>query len=285
MFLTPRVCFCLRNALATQASQATLRIAQAWLGQLAAAVRTARPGIALYMYSAMAKFGQGFQLNSWPMLRDLGFADTPSYYSLMQSLERMANNTRQERLAIGTARDLHPWVSPGQTPGTGGVPPVPGSAAPHAHAGLGVAMFNSLIQLFANGATGFNMYTSDGFVDMQLWLAVRDVVELVVPFEDLLMDGSPAPPDTFFGVAASAVVGAMADSAGTLLVASSTLPHGAPTQFSLRAARATAAWRLCDLRTKRSVAASASGVAVWQAAAELGTLLTFGPATPCHVAG
>ena len=58
-----------------------------------------------------------------------------------------------------------------QTPGTGGQPPL--SANPHV--GPGVAMRNALIQLFANGATGFNVYTADGFVDCDLWLAFRDV--------------------------------------------------------------------------------------------------------------
>ena len=142
------------------------------------------------------------------------------YYSLMESLDRMANNTRTERLTIGAGTELLPWVTPGQvhtqsrlptlfpfqrrllrpplflslslsvlrltrrsvtvallsasceqTPGTGGQPPL--SANPHV--GPGVAMRNALIQLFANGATGFNVYTADGFVDCDLWLAFRDV--------------------------------------------------------------------------------------------------------------
>ena len=59
-------------------SAATLRIAQSWLGQLVAAATKARPGIKPYMYSEWAKFGHGFQLNSWQMLRQIGYADEPS---------------------------------------------------------------------------------------------------------------------------------------------------------------------------------------------------------------
>jgi hypothetical protein len=60
----------------------------------------------------------------------------------------------------------------------------------------GVAMYNMLIQLFANGATGFNMYIDDITYDMAklaIWLAMRGAISqmLKCPFEDLIMDGVP----------------------------------------------------------------------------------------------
>ena len=111
-------------------------------------------------------------------------------------------------------------------------------------------------------------------------------MELVTPFEDLIVDGAPAPGGTFIAASASAVVGAMVDSDGlTMLVGSSTLPYGEPTKFSIHSAKATATWLLCDLLTNRSAAVSSSGVALWASEEELGTLLSFGPHTPCHRKG
>ena len=46
----------------------------------------------------------------------------------------------------------------------------------------GVAMYNMLIQLFANGATGFNMYIDDITYDMAklaIWLAMRGAISQI----------------------------------------------------------------------------------------------------------
>jgi hypothetical protein len=142
-------------------SAATLRIARSWLGGVVDAAKKARPGIRPYLYSAYAKYDHGFQLTTWPMLKSMGFGSTPSYYQLMNSLDSLAAFTRAERLAIGTTAELHPWITPGQTPGTDGQPAT-GSLPNEPR----VFFFNALIQLFGSGATGFNIYTADGFVDM-----------------------------------------------------------------------------------------------------------------------
>ena len=67
-------------------------------------------------------------------------------------LDELAEKVRGERLAVGTGAELIPWLTPGATGGTGGPPDL---------ADPGGAMFNMLIQCFANGATGFNIYTSE----------------------------------------------------------------------------------------------------------------------------
>lgn len=64
----------------------------------------------------------------------------------MGSLDVLAAAVRAERQWVGTTVDLVPWVTPGQSGGTGG----PQTGDP------GGVMYNALIQLFANGATGFN---------------------------------------------------------------------------------------------------------------------------------
>ena len=85
------------------------------------------------------------------MAAEIGLADMPSYYGVENGLDVLASKVRRERLAVGTSSELTPWLTPGQTGGTGG----PQSADP------GRAMFNMLIQCFANGATGFNVPSPD----------------------------------------------------------------------------------------------------------------------------
>jgi hypothetical protein len=115
--------------------------------------------------------------------------------------------------------------------------------------------------------------------DMALWLAMRDAIALVTPREDLIMDGIPAPEGTFNDVAPAAVVSAMISADG-VLIASSTIPTGLPTKFTVKTT-AGADWLLCDLSTRKSVAAKL-GAATWSAAAETGSVLLFGSKTPCH---
>ena len=136
---------------------------------------------------------------------------------------------------------------------------------------------------------GFNVYTADGFVDMSLWLAFRDAVALVAPHEGLVLDGTPSEEGALFALDPSAVVSAMvAADRGSMLIASSSLPHNRQSGFSVRAPPGTDTthWLLCNLQnTSRSVAAGADGAASWAAKEEAGTLLLFGARTPCHGAG
>eukprot|EP01046_Picozoa_sp_COSAG06_P036725 COSAG06_NODE_4078_length_4596_cov_3453.381281_3_plen_254_part_00 len=247
-------------------------------------------------------------------------------------------------MPVSCSNELNPWITPGQTPGTDGQPATGGRPDEPR-----VFFFNALIQLFGSGATGFNIYTADGFIDMGMvsqngwpqlfhwqchwpiqaiactrktiaessmltrskpdfasekmnwevycdtnlprtmrplrlqWLAVRDVVELVTPYEDLICDGSPAAEGSLHSLSSSAVVNAMVDGKdGTLLIASSTMPSGVASSFTVESAKADGSWLMCDLTTKRSVAASAGGKATWASGNELGSMLAFGPATACH---
>lgn len=144
-------------------------------------------------------------------------------------------------------------------------------------------MFNILIQGFASGMTGFNVFASDGMYDMALWLAMRDAIAAVTPHEDLLCDGAPAPNTTLSSVASTAVVSAMqAKDGSALLIASSTVPHGLATSFTAHAAGADANWMLCDVVTLKFVGASSSGSASWKSEAEDGSVLLFAKETPCH---
>ena len=172
----------------------------------------------------------------------------------MNSLDRLAASTRAERLAVGNSTSVIPWLSPGQTVADGGAPPEDTDP--------GVALFNALLQVFASGATGFHLYTHNGFVDMSMWLAVREAIAMVTPYEDVIMDGTPAPDGTFSNVAPAAVLSAMTDTANAsmLLIASSTLPYGRATAFTVHGVSG-GGWLLCDLSTNKSVAAGSDGSA------------------------
>jgi len=112
---------------------------------------------------------------------------------------------------------------------------------------------------------------------MALWLAMRDAIDLVTPFEDLICDGAPAVLNqTFANAARAALLSAMHDNTGTLLISSSTIPHGLPTSFSVRSASADASWVLCNLLTGKFSHASGKG-ASWSSDAEDGSLFLFGP--------
>ena len=138
---------------------ASLRFAGEWMKDLVRLAREANPRIVPDLYDVSARFGTGFQTNTWAGLMDDGFAGaTPCEYFRMNCLDRLAALTREQRLAIGSSgKSLRPTITPGETPGTFGLPPnidQPGGAEG--------AMLNSLLQLFASGATGFALYTSIG---------------------------------------------------------------------------------------------------------------------------
>jgi hypothetical protein len=289
----------------TSFSETALAIAQGLFGAVVSRAREVQPTLQPALYDAYARFDLGFQLETWPMLQAEGFASSPSCYDQMNSLDRLAATVRAERLAVGLSTAVRPWLSPGQTTSDGGAPPEDTDP--------GLAMYNSLLQVLCSGATGFSLYTSDGFVDGSIWLAVRDAVALVTPYEDLLIDGTPTPTGDIFGLSPNAVVSGMSAAAssggtggsgewgggagtGAILIASSSLPFGTLSTFSVKSAAAAAqqrqhseggggggGWLLCDLeRTTVSVEAGADGVASWTSPVENGTLLLFGADTPCH---
>ena len=80
-------------------------MAQGWLGQVVDSARKVLggDGAALQpaLYNGLARYQLGFELTTWPMLKSMGFADEPSYYDEMNSLDRLGAKTRAERLTVG----------------------------------------------------------------------------------------------------------------------------------------------------------------------------------------
>ena len=256
-------------------SATSLRMARGWVGGCVEAAKKVKPDVIVYMYWVNARFDRGVQITDWPTAQKLGLAAEPSYYESQNGIDVLALVVRQQRLAIGTTAPLNPWLTNGETTDTGG----PQMNDP------GRAMFNRLLHTFMNGATGFNIYVDFGVYDMALWLAMRDVIDIVTPYEDLIMDGAPAPTTMFSNVAAIALVSAMAenpDGSGSLLIASSTIPHGLATIFTVTIHGAKPSWKLCDLKTNKSVAVDTNGAATWSSVTEDGSLLIMSANTPCH---
>jgi hypothetical protein len=46
--------------------------------------------------------------------------------------------------------------------------------------------------MFLNGGSGFSYYSDDDFTDMQYYLSISEAMRLLVPFEDLIVDGALA---------------------------------------------------------------------------------------------
>jgi hypothetical protein len=261
-------------------SAASLRIAQSWFGGAVAAARKVRPDIKVYLYNFVASFNQGIDITQFQMGTNVGLADSPCFggYLEQNDLAMFAMSVRREREAVKSGTEVIPWLTNGATGGTGGAQ----IQQP------GIAMFNLLIQLFASGATGFNVYTDYGTYTMDIWLAFRDAIALVTPYEGLIMDGAPVAADkgaitVSSSASRGAVVSGMEDlETHTMLIASSITPYGDATSFSIASSYANASWRLCDLATGVSKSASASGVVEWSSEAENGSVLVLGAHTPCH---
>ena len=156
-----------------------------------------------------------------------------------------------------------------------------------------LALKNQLLQIYAAGATGFAYYTQSGMYDMGLWLAMRDVFDVISDpgIESIILDGSPVADGTVFNSSEHAVVNAMMGRF-SMLIASSSMPPGEAitacvrTRSSSTTVKIQQDWKLCDLFTNETVPTTTTGeVALhygsrngtasvcWSSAAELGRLL------------
>ena len=140
--------FARRKLLGESDAAASQRFSTEWLGGAVEAAQRANPAVKPYLYDIWARFDNGYQITTWPMASKIGLADMPSYYGVENGLGVLARSVREERLAVGTTSELIPWLTPGETGGTGGNGVL--SGAP------GVTMRNMLIQIFASGESLYN---------------------------------------------------------------------------------------------------------------------------------
>ena len=83
------------------------------------------------------------------------------------------------------------------------------------------------------GASGFSYYSGSDFHDMQYFVSIADAMRLLVPHEDLIIDGALAPLTSSSGCVASAM-----GLAGTYLIGVTPLDLSAPVSFAFRSADA-----------------------------------------------
>jgi hypothetical protein len=265
---------------------ASVRMAQGWVAQLVKMAKEIAPGLVPDVYDISALDGAGFQINTWSSMAATGAPASPCDYYRLNLLDRLAATVRNERMAILASglpkAGLRPTLSPGETPGVDGLALYLDSADVTPYS----VLYNQLIQIYAAGATGFAYYTQTGMYDMGLWLAMRDVFELVIAHEDLILDGGPAPDGAVFNSSEHAVVNAMVGQDGSMLIAASSMPPGREVTACVRSASATKEWQLCDLASNTTIESttvvSEVGVICWTNAKESGSLMLFGRNTACH---
>jgi hypothetical protein len=264
---------------------ASVRMAQGWVAQLVKMAKEMVPGLVPDVYDISAVGGVGFQIDTWSAMAAAGAPASPCDYYRLNLLDRLAATVRNERMAILASgfpgAGLRPTLSPGETPGVDGLALYLGSADVTPYS----VLYNQLIQTYAAGATGFAYYTQTGMYDMGLWLAMRDVVELITPHEGLILDGAPAPDGAIFNSSEHAVVNAMVGRDGSMLIAASSMPPRREVAACVRSASATKEWQLCDLASNTMVGSTtvaSVGVICWTSAEESGSLMLFGRNTACH---
>lgn len=225
----------------------------------------------------------------------MGAPASPSDYYRMNLLDRLGASVRNERLAILASASprarVRPTISPGETPGVDGLPLYLGSP----HVTPYSVLTNQLFQMYAAGATGFALYTQTGMYDMGMWLAMRDVFEVISApnIESIILDGAPVAEGTI-ECSDQAVVNAMeagrgdgTAAVGSMLIASSSMPPGKAISACVRSAIDYAAaglggakeeWKLCDLTTNATVPTTVTTggtttAVCWSSSAELGRLM------------
>ena len=258
-------------------------MAQSWLGELVVGAKQIVPGLVPDLYDVSALDGQGYQINNWKSMAAMGAPASPSDYYRMNLLDRLGDSVRNERLAVLASAypraHLRPTISPGATPGVDGLPLYLGSpdVTPY------LVLKNQLFQLYAAGATGFALYTQSGMYDMGMWLAMRDVFEVISApnIESIILDGAPVADGTVCNCNDHAVVNAMMGRDGTdqMLIASSSMPPGTAINACVRST-VSVDWKLCDLTTNGTVpttiavnGSSRTATVCWSSEAELGRLL------------
>lgn len=119
-----------------------------------------------------------------------------------RNLPRLVRQLRAEKralMAAGGHNRFVPWL----TVGAEGITTPPST-------------YDQLIHVFLNGASGFCYFADFHFTDMASYVAIAEVLALLVPYEDILLDGTLA--DAGVVSSSGCVVSAMQGVNGTVLL-------------------------------------------------------------------
>jgi hypothetical protein len=235
------------------------RIAREVMAALVEAVQSASPGTKIALFGAVPAYDHGYQAFRWRILQDLGLIPQPSLYKFQRRLDRFAEFVRRNRRALPPGYELIPWITTGTY----------GEMDP-------ARAFDLITHLFLNGATGFSLYSFDDFDDMADYLYIAEAIGLLVPYEDIIVDGVLALED-IEGVE-NAVVSAMQLN-GEYLIAVTPHDPTRPVTFTVHARRTSEHHILYDLRHGTRQLYESGAV---QVTAELmeGTVYRLVPAPP-----
>ena len=215
----------------------------------------------------------------WSILAELGQLSQPGWYGEhnTQNLQKTAAKMKAEKQAVGHgvgSNRVIPWLSTA----TGGyVSPT--------------SCFDELVHMFLNGASnclytpctrvvlivprtgasGFSYYSDSDFHDMQYFVSIADAMRLLVPYEDLIIDGALAPFTSSSGCVASAM-----GLAGTYLIGVTPLDLTVPVSFAFHGAGA-GPHELVDVGTGKVQRVASADVAVTATLAKT-TVYRFAPA-------
>jgi hypothetical protein len=123
------------------------------------------------------------------------------------------------------------------------------------------------------GASGFSYYSDSDFHDMQYFVSIADAMRLLVPYEDLIIDGALAPLTSSSGCVASAM-----GLAGSYLIGVTPLDISAPVSFAFHAAGGAGPHELVDLDTGKVVKWVAGAGVEMTATLAKTTVYRFAPA-------
>ena len=236
------------------------RIAKEFMTSYNQTVRDASNGAtALGFFASSASQNRGFGTFPWSILRDLGQLAQPGWYgqrdrkNLLETVNQVAAEKRATGHGPGSNRII-PWLSTGTS----------GPISP-------TECFTELVHMFLNGAGGFSYYSDVDFHDMEYYLMINKVVTMVIPFEDLIIDGALADVSS----ATNCVVSAMG-LRGEFLIGVTSLDGTKPAVFEFDS-NSTGEHILTDLLNDKPVQSLPSGKLSFQSTLAQTTMYRFAP--------
>jgi hypothetical protein len=160
------------------------RVRQQWWDDLLVPTKAKAPGTVSAFWGGHAADNRGCCSGGsqgtfeWAMLQASGCWSYPGYYSAQKNPRMLAQRLRRERAALPRGWMLLPTLTPmGAIAFSGGVQ-------------RSEYLFDVMVQLLANGATGLSIFEDSYTDDPGTYLALAEAISLAVPYEDVIINGT-----------------------------------------------------------------------------------------------
>lgn len=150
------------------------RIVDEFTSKFVNAIRKNSPSTKISLYNEWA-VGKGNKLIDGRLLRKNDIISAPSLYAEGTSLPILAAAVRANRLVTPRDKELIPWLSLGTY------------AFKRAD-----SLFDEVVHTLLNGASGISLYTDKDIDDMNDLLNISKAIDVVAPYEDIILDGKNA---------------------------------------------------------------------------------------------